>query len=136
VFTRTAATFLIIKSIRFCSTSLSKHISRYITYEDGHLLRAPVLYNTCQEGLLWIVSYVWSNAIYSTSKMSIRTTHNLRCGHAWFERFKNLCKRRMQKLAAKLTEFCIISIFFFCYKFSINHIVAKWNIIMLTSRYS
>ena len=119
---RAPATSLIIKSIRSCSTSLSEGISRDISCEESHLLRAPVLYNTCQEGLLGIVSYVWSNTIYSTSKMSIRTTHNFRCGHARFEGFENLCKRRMQKLAAKLMEFHIIRVFFICYKFPINHI--------------
>ena len=90
------------------------------------LLGTPILYDTCQKSLLRIVSYVRSNAIYSISKMAIGATHNFRCGHAWFERFEHLRQRRMEKLAAKLTEFRVVSVFFICYNDLINHSQSRY----------
>jgi hypothetical protein len=76
-----------------------------------HLLWAPTLDGTREQYLFGVISDEGNKVIYDTSEMSIRTSMDNGCSHAWVKRGENGFERCVKQLAFEVSKMRAVVVF-------------------------
>jgi hypothetical protein len=76
-----------------------------------HLLQAPTLDGTREQYLFRVISDEGNKVIYDTSEMSIRTSTDDGCSHAWAKQGENGFERCVKQLAFEVSKTRAVIVF-------------------------
>jgi len=83
--------------------------------KEKNVLRTPPLHDSGKPHLLRVIHDVWSESIYDTSKVAIRTFHNFGDWHPRFEWFEDLGQTHMVHLPTEDLILCTFPVLLSCY---------------------
>ena len=96
-----------------CSVQHYTYTGEYVVPSlnvGSHSRYTPSIHDPSRSRLLWVVPNVWAEAINCTSKVMIRTPHEIPVLHKWLEGFVDYGEAAVEQSTAEVSKHLFINV--------------------------